>query len=91
MNTGPLEEDAMNDNEKNYWGVFAIGISAGIIAGFLLGLLVAPKSGKESINSIKDKFGDIDQRIKEVTADRKKVYTRTWQQPAPKPYVNDFK
>ena len=81
----------MSDDKNSSMGAFAIGISAGIIAGFLIGLLVAPKSGKESMNSIKDKIGDIDQRIKEVTADRKKVYTRTWQQPSPKPYVNDFK
>ena len=81
----------MSDEKNSSMGAFAIGISAGIIAGFLIGLLVAPKSGKESMNSIKDKIGDIDQRIKEVTADRKKVYTRTWQQPSPKPYVNDFK
>jgi gas vesicle protein len=80
----------MNDNDKNSWGVFAIGLSTGIIAGFLLGLLVAPKSGKESMNSINDSLGDIHQRFKEATADRKKVYTRTWQQPSAKPYVNDY-
>ena len=81
----------MSENDKNYWGVFAIGISAGIIAGFVLGLFVAPRSGKESIGAIKETMGDIDQRVKEITADRKKVYTRTWQQPAPKPYINGFK
>jgi gas vesicle protein len=80
----------MNDN-KNSWGAFAIGVSAGVIAGFLLGLLFAPKSGKESLGAIKNTIGDIDQRVKEITGDRKKVYTRTWQQPAQKPYVNELK
>ena len=81
----------MSENDKNYWGIFAIGVSAGVIAGFLIGLFVAPKSGKESIGTIKETIGDIDQRVKEVTADRKKVYTRSWKQPTPKPYINEFK
>jgi gas vesicle protein len=81
----------MNDNNKNCWGAFAIGISSGIIAGFLLGLLVAPRSGKDSINSISESLGDINQRIKEATGDRKKIYTRTWQQPTAKPYANEYK
>jgi gas vesicle protein len=81
----------MSEQNNNHWGIFAIGISSGIIAGFLLGLLIAPKPGKESIGTIKDTICDIDQRVKEITADRKKVYTKTWQQPAPKPYIDEYK
>jgi len=77
--------------KENYpWGTFAVGLSAGVIAGFIIGLLMAPKSGTESRGVIKDTIGDIDQRIKEVTEDRKKVYKRTWQQPPTKPYSSEF-
>jgi len=81
----------MNNKDNNSWSAFAIGISAGIVAGFLLGLLAAPRSGKESVGTIKETIGDIDQRVKELTSDRKKVYTKTWQQPSPKPYASEFK
>lgn len=81
----------MSEQNNTSWSAFAIGISTGVVAGFLLGLLFAPKPGKEAIGAIKDTVCDIDLRVKELTADRKKVYTKSWQQAAPKPYVDEFK
>ena len=72
------------------WGTFAAGLSAGVIAGFIIGLMMAPKSGTESREVIKDTIGDIDQRIKEATGDREKIYKKNWQQPPPKPYSSEF-
>jgi gas vesicle protein len=72
------------------WTSFAVGLGVGLAAGVVVALLVAPKSGQESREFVKDRVNDVSDRLKEVTADRKKVYTRTWQKGKVKPYSNEF-
>ncbi len=72
------------------WTTFAFGLGFGLVAGFVVALLVAPKSGQESREFVKDRVSDVSDRLKEVTADRKKVYTKTWQKGKTKPYADEF-
>jgi gas vesicle protein len=73
------------------WTNFAFGLGFGLVTGVVLALLVAPKSGQESRDFVKDRVSNASDRLKEVTADRKKVYTRTWQKGKIKPNSNEFK
>lgn len=71
-------------------GIFSIGLSTGLIVGFISALIFAPKSGADSRTIVKEQvdkgIDDIKGRVKEITGDRKKVYTETWKQPKTKPY-----
>ena len=57
----------------------AIGFVVGAAIGLAAALLLAPKSGKEIRELLKDKTTDIPETFKERTADREKVYKQTWQ------------
>lgn len=57
---------------------FAIGIIIGAVVGFATALLVTPLSGKEIREVLKDKAADIPETIKQHTANREKVYRKTW-------------
>lgn len=73
------------------WTTFAFGVGFGLVTGFMLALMVAPRSGQESRDFVKGRVNDVSDRLKEATADRKKVYTRTWQKGKVKPYSTEFK
>jgi len=67
-------------NSRDSGIVFVAGIAAGLIAGAVIALVLAPKSGSESRYIIKEKAADIGDRIKEATGDRKQIYTDNWKQ-----------
>ena len=50
---------------------FVIGLAVGASAGVLAGLLLAPKSGKESREVIKARAGQIGSRTRQLMAGRK--------------------
>jgi gas vesicle protein len=47
------------------WGTLGIGILAGAVVGGVVALLFAPKSGKETRAFIKEKAGDIKDKVSE--------------------------
>ena len=68
---------------------FAIGFTVGIAVGLALGFLFAPRSGKETRELVKDKASDVTETIKDITADRQKVYTETWKKRRGQPGVSN--
>jgi gas vesicle protein len=67
-------------NSRDSGIIFIVGITTGLIAGAVIALVLAPKSGSESRGIIKEKAADIGDRIKETTADRKQIYTDNWKE-----------
>ena len=57
----------------------AIGFIVGAAIGLAAALLLAPKSGKQIRELLKDKATDIPETIRGRTADREKVYKKTWE------------
>jgi gas vesicle protein len=77
----------MSDNK---WGPeFGIGLLVGVAVGALLGFVFAPRAGKETVEMIRDRANDVSATVKDLTANRRKVYTETWKgskgQPRVKP------
>jgi len=73
---------------------FAIGFTAGIILGLSVAFVATPHSGKETREIIKDKASDVGSRVRELTGNRKKLYTKSWLQQKDKqikPYSQDYK
>ena len=68
---------------------FAIGFTLGIAIGVALGFLFTPKSGKETRDLLKDKAADVSETARELTADRRKVYTETWKKRKGQPKVSN--
>ncbi len=80
-------------SDKNTEVGFAIGFTAGIILGLSVAFMVTPQSGKETRDLIKEKASDVGGRVKEITGDRKKLYTKSWVQQKErqaKPYSEDY-
>ena len=50
--------------KPNKAGLIATGIVIGAVAGVVAGLLLAPKSGKETRGMIKERFGAIRERFR---------------------------
>ena len=69
-------EEKMSD--KNSGPGFGIGLIFGLAIGAALGFLFAPRSGKETRDMVKDKAADVSASVKDLTANRQKVYTETW-------------
>ena len=67
---------------------FGIGIILGLAVGAALGFLFAPRSGKETRERLKDKASDVSETVKNLTADRRKVYTETWKKRKGQPKVS---
>ncbi|MCX6008664.1 MAG: YtxH domain-containing protein [Chloroflexi bacterium] len=68
---------------------FAIGFTLGIAIGLALGFLFTPRSGKETRGLVKDKAADVSETVKDLTADRRKVYTETWKKRRGQPKVSE--
>ena len=49
--------------KPNKAGLIATGIVIGAVAGVVAGLLLAPRSGKETRSAIKEQFGAIRERL----------------------------
>ena len=50
---------------KGQWGSLGIGVLAGAVVGGVVALLFAPKSGKDTRAFIKEKAGDITDKVGE--------------------------
>jgi gas vesicle protein len=76
-------------SDKNWGPGFGSGLIVGMAVGALLGFLFAPRTGKETIEMVKDRADDVSATVKDMTANRRKVYTETWKgskgQPRVKP------
>lgn len=68
----------MEKRESNLW--LAIGMGLGLLSGVLLAFIFTPQSGHDTRDLLKDKVTDAGGRIKEIGGDRKKIYTKSWQQ-----------
>ena len=68
---------------------FGIGLILGLAVGAALGFLFAPRSGKETRGLVKDKAADVSEAAKDLTADRRKVYTETWKKRRGQPKVSE--
>ena len=67
----------MRKREYSMW--FAAGAIAGLVAGLVVAFILAPQSGHQTRNLLKDKVHDAGGRVKEISGNRKKIYTRSWQ------------
>ena len=67
---------------------FGIGLILGLAVGAALGFLFAPRTGKETRELVKDKAADVSETVKDLTADRRKVYTKTWKKRRGQPKVS---
>jgi len=76
-------------SDKNSGSGFGIGLILGIAVGAALGFLFAPRSGKETREMVKDKAVDVSETVKDLTADRRKVYTETWKKRRGQPKVSE--
>jgi len=59
------------DSEK--WGSFALGVLVGAVVGGGVALLLAPKSGKETRELIRDKSGEVYEVVKSKVGNVRKV------------------
>jgi gas vesicle protein len=74
-------------SDKDSGSGFGIGFILGIAIGAALGFILAPKSGKEMREMVKSKAADASATVKDLTADRQKVYTETWKRGIGQPKV----
>lgn len=59
---------------------FTIGFAAGVIIGLGIAFVFAPQPGSKTRELIKEKASDASGKFKEITGDRKKIYTKTWKE-----------
>ena len=74
----------------------------GFVAGFILGVTIglgiafvsAPRPGDEVRELLREKAADVGGRVREITGNRRKIYTRAWKQHKDqtkiRPYANDY-
>jgi len=74
-------------NDRRSGPGFGLGLVLGMALGAALGFLFAPRSGKETREIIMGKADDVSSTVKDLTADRKKVYTETWKRGGGQPRV----
>jgi len=75
--------------DRNSAPGFAIGFALGAVVGLTVAFLLAPRPGKETRELVKDKAAAIPGTVREITADREKVYTQTWRKRKGQPEVSD--
>ena len=76
-------------NSKDSGPAFGIGLILGLAVGAALGFLFAPQSGKETREFVKDRADDVSETVKNLTADRRKVYSETWKKRRGQPKVSE--
>jgi gas vesicle protein len=82
-----VKETERKMSDKNSGPGFGMGFILGIVIGAAVGFLFAPRSGKETREIVKDKAADVSATVKDLTADRRKVYTDTWKKDKGQPKV----
>lgn len=60
-----MNEEKNGNNGKNYFSGILTTLLIGLSAGFVLGILFAPKSGKETRKEIKDKSEELVKKSKD--------------------------
>ncbi len=68
---------------------FAGGFLLGVVAGLAMGLVFAPQAGSRSREVVKEKLSEIPETVRELTADREKVYKETLKKRRGQPRVSD--
>jgi len=66
---------------------FGVGLIVGMAVGAIIGFLFAPRSGKETRDMMKDKANDMSATVKDLTANRQRIYTETWKDSSGRPKV----
>ena len=75
-------------NNKDSGPAFGMGLILGLAVGAALGFLFAPRSGEETRELVKDKADDVSGTVKDLTANRRKVYKETWKKRRGQPKVS---
>jgi gas vesicle protein len=83
-----VEEKEEKMTNKDSIPEFGIGLILGMAIGAVLGFLVTPQSGKETRELVRDKASDVSATVKDLTADRRKVYKKTWDKRRGQPKVS---
>ena len=76
-------------NNKDSGPAFGMGLILGLAVGAALGFLFAPRSGEETRELVKDKADDVSGTVKDLTANRRKVYKETWKKRRGQPKVSE--
>ena len=73
---------------------YVTGFTIGLTLGLTIAFILAPTSGKETREFIKDKADDVGGIVKEATGNRRKIYAKSWkthkEHPKVKLYSSDF-
>lgn len=83
-------------SSSNSGRTFAAGFTIGVIIGLAVAFSYTPKSGKETRGMLKEKASDAAVKVKEIASDatgkareiagdRRKIYTKTWQESKEQP------
>jgi gas vesicle protein len=59
----------MSENQQNTGAAVAIGFVAGIVVGGVLGILFAPRSGKETRALLAEKAGEVKEKVVDLAYD----------------------
>lgn len=68
---------------------FASGFLLGVVAGLALGFIFAPQPGAKSREALKERLSEFPETLREMTADREKVYKETLKKRRGQPLVSD--
>ena len=68
---------------------FAGGFLLGALAGLALGVILAPQSGSRSREVLREKLSEGPETVRELTANREKVYKETLKKRRGQPLVSD--
>lgn len=76
-------------NDKISVSSFTGGFLLGIVLGLFMGFIFAPQAGAKSRGILKERLTEIPETIKEITADREKVYRETKKRRKGQPLVGE--